>query len=284
MAEENEALDEPEIESPETAGLQEAETPEPEVASIGFGEEPKEEETQPRARSLPGQLRDLYKIEKKRADEEYRKRVELEAKLKGSAVSELGPEPTLKDEDVDFDEIKFRTKTITWNDRKRDIEAQQKKAREANDAVEADYQTKRERYEQRKAAMPFEDFDVAEATVMKMFTETQRALLIKGARQPAELVYALGLHPEKAKVLAGFSDPVDFVSNIAWLEAKELKVERRESTPLPEKKIVGTAPVVTVTGDKKLQALEKEADETNDRTKVIAYRRQLKEKERLAVR
>src|SRR6185369_1331361 len=125
----------------------------------------------------------------------------------------------------------------------------------------------------------FDDFDVAEAAVMEALDETQRALIIKGAVNPDVLVYGLGMNPDKLKALAQFKDPVDFVRNLAWLEARELKVEKRTATKTePERQVRGTAPLVAQTVDKKLEMLEAEADRTGNRTPVINYKRDLKER------
>jgi len=250
-----------------------------EIAAVSLGdpEEPKEGE-EPTDRS-PGLVNKLRKLAREK-DKELR---ELREKLKASTpapVPQLGPKPRFEDS---YDSDKFAADLLEWEDRRRAIAAEEAKAQEQQRALETDYQSRLSRYEESKALLPFDDFDVAEEAVMQSLSETQRALLIKAAIQPDVLVYGLGNSPDKLKTLAAISDPVDFVRTLAWLEAKELKVEKRTATRTePERVVRGTAPLTAVSLDKKLQALEDEADRTGDRTKVLAYRRELKARERQA--
>src|SRR6185369_8758374 len=277
MPEDTEVIDSPELEVP-------VETPEEEIAAVTLGEvaEPKDGEEAPEAtnghKSLPGQLRDLYKGAKRELAEERKKRLELEAKLNGAQAQEvLPPKPKFEDS---YDSDKFATDLLAWEDKRRAHEAKQNQAMEQQKALETDYQSRLARYEENKVLLPFDDFDVAEAAVMEALDETQRALIIKGAVNPDVLVYGLGMNPDKLKALAQFKDPVDFVRNLAWLEARELKVEKRTATKTePERTVKGTAPISAQTVDKKLQALENEAEQTGDWTKVIRHKREMKQRE-----
>ena len=55
----------------------------------------------------------------------------------------------------------------------------------------------------------------------------------------------------------------------------KLTMERRK-LPQPDRAITGTAPNGGGSADKELARLEKEAERTGDRTKLIAYRRKLR--------
>jgi len=282
MPEDTEMIENAELEVP-------VETPEEEeIAAVTLGEvvEPKEGEEVPEAsnghKSLPGHLRGLLKDAKKELSEERKKRLELEAKLSGPQVQDiLPPKPKFEDS---YDSDKFATDLIAWEKRRESLEAEQNKKNEQQKAIETDYQSRLARYDETKALLPFDDFDVAESTVMNALDDTQRALIIKCARQPDVLVYGLGNSPEKLKALAQFKDPADFISNLAWLEARELKVEKRTATKTePERTVKGTAPLVAQTVDKKMEMLEAEADRTGNRDKVIAYRRELKQRQQAAL-
>ena len=54
-----------------------------------------------------------------------------------------------------------------------------------------------------------------------------------------------------------------------------MKVQTRKPQTNPERKPTGSAPISGAV-DSKLEALEKEADRTGNRSKVIAYKKSLK--------
>lgn len=233
------------------------------------GESPPPEEDDSKA---PEWVREVRKTNRAQAQ----KIRELEQKLQGSApaVPELGPKPTL--ESCDYDEGKFEQQLDAWKERKRGAEAAQAEQRKANEAAQADWQTRLTAYGEAKKGLKVSDFDDAEAAATESLSQTQQAILVKGAENPALLVYALGKNPKMAKELSSITDPVQFAFAAARLETK-LKVTPRKTAPLPETTVRGSAPVAGAV-DSTLARLEAEADKTGDRTKVIAYKRQQRQK------
>jgi hypothetical protein len=189
-------------------------------------------------------------------------------------VPDAGPEPTL--EACDWDEDKFKSSWREWNARREAEEATKSEAEKQQAAAREKFEAKVAIFAEQKQTLPVKDFDDAEAEVLGTLSQVQQRILIHGAENKAQLVYALGKHPEKLKALASIQDPIEFAFAAAKLEDKA-KMERRKVTTSPESEVRGSAPLSGLT-DKTLERLEAEAAKTGNRTKVIAYKRQLKAK------
>ena len=204
--------------------------------------------------------------EVRKQNNELKKRLrELEA-AKAPAL-DIGPKPTL--EDCDFEPEVFEQRLQDWFARKQEVDTV-KQAEEANArAAEEAFQTKVAAYNKAKTELPVDDFDDAESVVIETFNEMQQGLLVKVAKQPAVLAYALGKHPTKAKALAAIKDPVDFIAAAVRMEA-EMKQGKR--TPAPERVIGGGGVAGSTPVDNQLEALRAEAAKTGDMSKVLRYR------------
>jgi hypothetical protein len=102
----------------------------------------------------------------------------------------------------------------------------------------------------------------------------QQAVIVKAAADPALFLYALGKSEAKRAELAKIQDPIKLAAAVARMEGA-VKVTTRKA-PAPDRAQRGSAPMPGG-ADKELEKLEKEADRTGDRTKVIAYKRALKD-------
>lgn len=234
------------------------------------GESPPQEEEEKQAPEWVRNLRKNYR-------ELQREKRELEEKLKSvSPAPEQfpvtpGKKPTL--EDCDYDSDKFENELAGWFERKRqseEAEAQQKaKQREEQES----WQKKLEGYTQSKSGLKVSDFEDAEETVLETLNVTQQGIILQGAQNPAVVVYALGKNPKKAKELGEITDPVKFAFAVAKLET-QLTVTSRKQAPPPEKKINGNGSLDS--SNAQLERLREEAARTGDMTKVIAFKRQLK--------
>ncbi|WP_307880281.1 hypothetical protein [Acinetobacter seifertii] len=107
-----------------------------------------------------------------------------------------------------------------------------------------------------------------------MLTQTQQGILLHGAEKPELLVYHLGKNPQKAKELAAIVDPIQFAFAAAKIDA-QIKMTARKPSTSPERKPSGSGSFINGP-DKRLEELEREADRTGDRTKIIEYKRSLK--------
>ena len=236
------------------------------VVTIGEEAPPPEEEE----KAAPEWVRELRKNHR----ELVRENRELKEKLTTTKTETnpvvLGAKPKL--EDLDYDADKFEQELTKWHDQKRAVEAQKAKAVEEDQKLQQDWQAKLDAYGTAKAALKVKDYDEAEATAQELFNVTQQGIVVKGAENPALVIYALGKNPKKAKELSAITDPVKFAFAIAKLET-QLKVTNRKAVPPPEKIPTGSGRS-TSGADSQLERLRADAEKTGDYTKVTAYKRQ----------
>jgi hypothetical protein len=233
------------------------------------GESPAPEEEEKQAPEWVRNLRKNYR-------ELQREKRELEERLKAvSPATEQSPvtpgkKPTL--EDCDYDSDKFENELAGWFERKRQSEEAEAKYRAKQQEEQQTWQKKLETYTQSKTGLKVSDFQDAEDTVLETLSVTQQGIILQGAQNPAVMVYALGKNPNKAKELAGITDPVQFAFAVAKLET-QLSVQKKQAPP-PEKRINGNGSLGT--SNVQLDRLREEAARSGDFTKVIAFKKQLK--------
>lgn len=233
------------------------------------GESPAPEEEEKQAPEWVRNLRKNYR-------ELQREKRELEERLKAvSPATEQSPvtpgkKPTL--EDCDYDSDKFENELAGWFERKRQSEEAEAKHRAKQQEEQQTWQKKLETYTQSKTGLKVSDFQDAEDTVLETLSVTQQGIILQGAQNPAVMVYALGKNPNKAKELAGITDPVQFAFAVAKLET-QLSVQKKQAPP-PEKRINGNGSLGT--SNVQLDRLREEAARSGDFTKVLAFKRQLK--------
>ena len=262
-------VEETEFETDDEPTEAEAEEEEDVVVSIN-GEAPDPEtEDDDRAPDWVRDLRKEYRNEKRRAKELEQKIEQLE---RGSAPASqpLGSKPTL--EGADYDTERYETELASWYEKKRTHDDQQNVVQSQQKAVQKEWETKLESYHSSKAELKVKDYDFAEDVVQDNLSVMQQGMIVKGADNPALVVYALGKNPKKAKELASITDPVKFAFAVAKLETN-LKVTKRKASSKPEKKISGTGRP-SGSGDNTLERLRTEAEKTGDYTKVSQYKKQ----------
>jgi hypothetical protein len=233
------------------------------------GESPAPEEEEKQAPEWVRNLRKNYR-------ELQREKRELEERLKAvSPATEQSPvtpgkKPTL--EDCDYDSDKFENELAGWFERKRQSEETEAKYRAKQQEEQQTWQKKLETYTQSKTGLKVSDFQDAEDAVLETLSVTQQGIILQGAQNPAVMVYALGKNSNKAKELAGITDPVQFAFAVAKLET-QLSVTKKQAPP-PEKRINGNGSLGT--SNAQLDRLREEAARSGDFTKVIAFKKQLK--------
>ncbi len=229
---------------------------------ISFGDEaaPASESDTPLIKHLRTQLR-----ERSKELEEARKSVPAQQ-------IEVGEKPTLAS--CDYDEEAFEQELEEWKSRKAKAEAVHADAgraeREAREAWERELQG----YREKRAALKFADVEEVEDVATAALNQVQQAVIVKVAENPALVLYSLGKYPTRLAEISQITDPLKMAAAVAKLEGA-LKVTTKRKAPEPEEIARGSAPV-SKGSDKTLERLEKEADRTGDRTKLIAYRKQLK--------
>jgi len=258
MSEEQEVI-EPEV--MEAAPIEgEAEPEGALVVQIG-DEEP---EAEPEA-AAPEWVRDLRKQNR-----------ELQRQLKeanAAKVQDTAPALPVKPriDDFDYDTDAYETALEGWYEAKREHDAKAQEALREQEQAQQSWQAKVQSYQEAKAAVPFPDFDDAEAFVTDTFDVTQQGLLIKHALDAPTLVYALGKNPKKAAELAGIKQYDDFTAALVRMEAS-VKTTRKPATA-PEKAVTVPTGTGVASTDNTLERLREEAAKTGDFSKVMAYKR-----------
>lgn len=258
----SDADQEPETEAQEESG---------DEVIVSIGEETPPQEQEQRA---PEWVRELRKSHR----ELQRQNRELQAKLETTQTETkpavLGVKPTL--EGHDYDAEKYEEALANWFERKRQTDEQAQQAKRAEEETKQAWQAKLDAYGQAKAGLRVKDFEDAEMAIQEVFNVTQQGVVLQGAENPALVVYALGKNPKRAKELAGIKDPVKFAFAVAKLET-QLKVTNRKAAPPPEKTVKGTGSLSGAV-DSTLERLREEAAKTGNMSKVMAYKRQLRQK------
>lgn len=193
---------------------------------------------------------------------------------KPAAKIEVGPKPDLWD-DAEGDQDKYDALYDKWKSDKAEAAKQEAEASKTSAAQNEEHTAALDQYRARKIAMARPDFDDAEAAVIDSLDNVRQALIVHAAGDPAKVIYALGRSPGKLAELAGITNPIKFVAAIAKLEEKITMTPRRKA-PNPDTPVRGSAPIGQKDVDAEEARLEKEADRTNDRSKLVAYRRQKK--------
>ena len=239
------------------------------VVQIGDETPPAEEER------APDWVRDLRKQHRELA----KRNRELEERLAANTTPTtpaLGTKPTL--EGCDYDAERYERDLAAWFDRKRAQEAEQQRLEQEQRNAQRAWQEKLAAYSAAKATIKAPDYEDAEALVQEQFNVTQQGILLQGLENAALVVYALGKNPKRAKELAAITDPVRFAVAAGKLES-QLKVTNRPKPPAPPRTITSTGPVSGAV-DSQLERLRAEAEKTGDYSRVSAYKRQQREKNR----
>ncbi len=241
------------------------------VITIGDESPPAEEDSAP----APEWVKEVRRTNR----ELQRKNRELEAKLQektqdapGQVV--LGKKPSL--ESCEYDAERYENELESWHDRKRQADEQEAKANAAVEEANKAWQSRLENYNQAKAALKVRDYAEAEDVVREALSPLQQSAIIKLAKKPELVIYALGSRPEKAKELAAITDPAEYIYALATLE-KDLKVSNgRTPPPPPERTAARGSASISATVDSQLDRLRADAEKSGDYTKVMEYKRSKK--------
>lgn len=232
---------------------------------VSFGEDEADAD-QPNDSSVIKRLRSELRDAKKRAASAER----AAAKPK----VEVGPKPTLADHG--YDEDAYEDALDAWKAKKAEADTATEQAEEGQRRAQEAWQRDLTTYEAKKVSLGVADFDDAEETVKTSLNLVQQAVIVKAARDPAALIYALGKSEAKLAELAKFDDPIKMAAAVALMEGS-VKVVKRRKGPAVDRPASGSASMPGGT-DKKLEELERKAEKTSDRTELIRYKKQLEER------
>lgn len=185
---------------------------------------------------------------------------------------EVGEKPTLAG--CDYDEEAYEAELDQWKGRKAAAEKQAEEAQKTQRQVAEAWNQELQSHHEKKAALKFRDVQEAEDVALAALNEVQQAVIVKASENSAMVIYALGKHPAKLAELSKITDPIKLAVAVSKLEGK-MNVTKRGGPPEPERIARGGAPIASGK-DKELERLEKDADRTGDRSKLIAYKAKLK--------
>ena len=182
----------------------------------------------------------------------------------------LREKPTLDDHDYDSDA--FEQDYAQWLQEKQQVDAQVHAERQK-------YQQYHERYKADVDAIKTKapDYDEVELSVVDVLSEQKQGLLQMLVDNPAKVVYALGKNSPAQLELLSKLDDIQFAKQIVLMEMQmsSKTKSRNQNKPKPKThELEGAAGGA----DTRLAKLEAEADRTGDRSKVAAYKKQLKSK------
>lgn len=185
---------------------------------------------------------------------------------------EVGPKPTLAD--CNFDEEEFEAKLDEWKDRDAQAKRAEQEAVERQQAVAKEWEQRAETFEASKAASKIPGIDAAEETVKSALSDSHFAILMLAPEDAPKLIAALAKSPAKLEELSKL-DLARAAMMVGELKGKVQMTTRK--APAPDVPLRGSAAFSGGT-DKQLAKLEQEAERTGDRTKLIQYRRQLRDR------
>lgn len=244
---------------------------------VTVGDEEQEEEEEERTEPAPEWVRQLRKDQRAAKQRIKQLEAEIQAAQQPTQVDKplvLGAKPKL--EDFDYDDAAYSTELDGWYARKQALEFEQIRA-EAEKKKELEvHQQKLAVYEEQKAKLKVRDYEEAEAVILEHFNQAQQSIILNGADNPALLVYAIGKSEKKAKELANITDLAKFTFQVAKME-NQVKVTQKR-IPEPEKVVGSGGAAIIKNQNSVLEKLQAEALRTGDRTKVVAYKRQMREK------
>lgn len=188
----------------------------------------------------------------------------------------LGPRPKLEEFDYDMD--KFNAANDKWYADKRKAD-EQKAEKQAEAEKQKEYVRQvEESYIEKKTALSgmVDDYEDAEDAIKEGLSIAQQNVIISAAENPANIVYILYKRPELLKQMSAIEDPFKFAVELGKLETKarvKSSAKKGRPTTQPEGK-VSSQSVVKGGIKTQLARLEKEADKTGDRTKLIKFKRE----------
>ena len=181
----------------------------------------------------------------------------------------LREKPTLDAHEYDSDA--YEQDYAVWLSEKSQHDARQK-------ADQEKYQHYDERYKSSVDAVRAKvaDYDEIEQSIVDTVPPQRQALIKMLVDDPARMVVALGKSPAQLEKLLGLDD-IQFAKQIVLMEMQmsSKTKSRNQNKPKPKThELEGAAGGA----DTRLTKLEAEADRTGDRSKVAAYKKQLKSK------
>lgn len=174
----------------------------------------------------------------------------------------IGPMPTYAD--FNYQDEAAAKAIIEWNEKKRKID-ERKAAEQAKLAErEAAFDEKRKVYYETRHKVGVDDD--AQARVVAALSDGQQSALMDASENPARVVAALAKTPKVLAELASITEIHKFSYRLAQIEGKITVTTK--SPPPPETKLKGGVSSNATNYSSQLDAAEKRAEATGDRTEI----------------
>lgn len=237
---------------------------------VVLGSPPSEDEGDPQDSELVKALRKRLKEQSKELRE---KRITSPAPAASAAAQPLAPmpeKPKLEDDGIDYDPDVFQQRLDAWYTQKAQHDAQTAQHEGQQKALVERYNTRKDEYKTRVAALKVRGYEDAEAFVAgELSAEVQGALMLHADR-PEHVVLALARNPELMKQMKGVTDPVTLGVLIGTIQAKA------KALPKGKQSVRGAPPEPRGTASGQLQSLEAEIEKarsSGDYTRVVQLKR-----------
>lgn len=243
----------------------------PEVVARIEGEaEEEEDQDNPNDREWVRNLRKQQR-ELKRENRELKQKLSTPAG--DASLPPLGEKPTLAS--CGYDDEKLDRELDAWYTKKAKHDEAKRESEQKQRAEQESWQARVQQFDAMKAELPADAYEEAEGVVQEHLTVTQQAMIVKGARNPAELVLVLGQNTATLKRLASIKDPVEFAFAAGEIMAKSKIETRGKSVPAPDRVVRsgGKTPAMTST---RLDDLRAKAEKSGDFTEYFAAKRAAK--------
>jgi hypothetical protein len=217
-------------------------------------------------------LRKSHKEIMREKRELQRELEEIRSKLPKQEANAIVSKPTL--DQYDYDETRFSEAYDAWMEQKAKLDAADRAKLEAIRKEQEEVENFKKSYAARKESLGVDDFEEAESEVGSILNQTQAGLLMRGADDPAVLVYALSKSPARLIELSKIADPVKFTVAIAKLEIS--LATKKTSRPAPEARVTAERGTGFNASSSQLEKLREEAARTGDFSKVRAFKQQQK--------
>ncbi len=239
--------------------------------SIVIGDDDPEDDVDESQLSDSGKraLHRLREMAKEKAREARELKARLDAVESDTKPKDRPKEPTL--EECGYNDAEYAKRMKEYLKAEAEAEAEEKTRRAAQEADEADYRGRIERYTEARKSLKVRDFDAAEDVVRAALSKQQQSILIRNLEDPAKVIYALGTSKKALAELAAVKDHDRFAYRLAKLEG-EIKVTQK-APPEPESKIGKGSSSAAAMPSQRLADAEKEARRTGDYTEVFKLRR-----------
>ncbi len=207
--------------------------------------------------------------ELRRANRDQQKRIAELERVQQPKPVEAGPKPTL--ESCEWDEDRFEAELDNWKSVKAQSAEQEAKAAQSAEAEAKAWEERSTRFQEGIKSLRIADAQDAIEQVQADLPQQIFAALV-GSKKGHAVAYALSKSPAKLKELSELN-LFDAAVMIGEMGATVQMTKR--TLPAPDRPLKGSAPLGG-SADKQLERLEAEAAKTGNRTKVIAYKRELR--------